>query len=192
MVERRQTRSMTRQYGYKKLMDNYIATLEILGNTNEDRVVYDRSHAAFRTDSCKVLSIQHMFTGEFCTTGHSVMYFYSPKIVYNVGDVINVECTLDHNDGPGIHYFRSKEAAFSCALGISSCPTTYSGQVYYYTHNGEVYRVVNFENGIPVLASHPNPKYPKSADPTYADNANTYITQYDREKRIYIKWLIEK
>ena len=47
--------------GYKKLQNNYIAELEILGKTNENRDdIANPQYAKYRTSKVKVLKIFHM------------------------------------------------------------------------------------------------------------------------------------
>jgi len=98
--------------GYKKCRDDVIVTLEILGDTNRDRPdVINADYAKFRTNKAKVVAIESM---EFPRKRlRSATSLHTQNFVYNVGRIIEVNVSDDWNEvcGPGIHYYKTKDAA---------------------------------------------------------------------------------
>ena len=116
--------------GYKSC-NEYITTLEILGNNNEYREgIVDRHYAKFKTDSCKVLSIVHKETEEEI----SEIINKCDNILYKIGETIIVhDYNSDINKVNEIQYFLSKKAAYY--YNYNNGKTVYSwysnGQLYY-------------------------------------------------------------
>ncbi len=99
-----------------KACRNSIVTLELLNDsvTNEKRKwVVDADHAKFRCNKAKVIDITNVKTGELME-GDLSIYFAS--FTYPLGEEVNVtyfDENLDDVCTGGIHYFKTKEAAFS-------------------------------------------------------------------------------
>jgi len=120
--------------GYKKLKNDLIATLHIVGKTNQDRKVVDRLHAKYRTDRVRVISIKHAFTGEQFSQGVSI---HDKSFIYQVDKEVAVDCTLDSTMcAAGIHYFLTEEAAWSWQISL---PSNYSGTCKAWYPNGQLW-----------------------------------------------------
>ena len=104
---------MVPQYGYKAGYLSII-TLQILGKTNEGRNdVFDSNYAKFRCSSAIVVDIEHYDTQEKMNMDVST---YDSSFIYEVGkEVVPHKYGEDLNKicAPGIHYFKTKEAAES-------------------------------------------------------------------------------
>ena len=98
-----------------KACRNSIVTLELLGNTttneNRDGVVNDK-YAKFRCDKAKVILIVNVKTEETIKKDVSIR---NPNFHYRVGEIVKTDFTTNLNAvcTKGIHYFKTKEAAFS-------------------------------------------------------------------------------
>ena len=104
--------------GYKKLKGDYIAKLEILGKTNENRDdIADPQYAKYRTSKVKVLKIFHM-NGEVNNDETQIIKqmngIFRENFVYITGEEIYVS---DYDEdvnivcSRGIHYFKTLEQA---------------------------------------------------------------------------------
>jgi len=102
---------------YKAARPSHIATLELLPDsiTNEKRKVIDSDHARYRCDKARVISINHVLTGEPINSASS---WYMPNFSYKVGDNVSTDFgpNLDNCCQPGIHYFKTHESAVSFCL----------------------------------------------------------------------------
>lgn len=100
--------------GYKKLRNDWIAKLEILGENNESRVVVDSNYAKYRTSKARVLKIFKYSNDKIKVLNKgSVGSIYTQSFRYRVGEV--VEAHFDPNVkkvcGSGIHYYKTLDAA---------------------------------------------------------------------------------
>ncbi len=99
-----------------KACKNSISTLELLldSRTNEHReYVVDPNFAKFRTNKVKVVSIVNPETKEQLDKDYSM---YDPIFRYTVGKVIEAgdfNCDINKVCAPGIHYFKTYDAALS-------------------------------------------------------------------------------
>lgn len=107
----------TKKLGYAKMYTSHLSrrlvvTLEILGDNNENRKVFDPNYAIFRCSKAKVIEIKDMFEDcEFdeCRKMGAI------KIPYKVGDIIEDENYEDGDEADSdstIRYFKTYEAAF--------------------------------------------------------------------------------
>jgi Family of unknown function (DUF5758)/MORN repeat variant len=99
-----------------------IITLTIRGQTNEKRDgVVDPLHAKFRTQKAYVDVIENVETGWEMISDCSI---HNSLFIYTVGKIIEVDnYDTDINEvcAPGIHYFKTREAAESWWLKYWGC-----------------------------------------------------------------------
>ena len=125
--------------GYKKLQNDYIAELEILGKTNEHRKnIANPQYAKYRTSKVKVLKI---FKNE--RRGIKQMNgLYNKNFSYTVGKEI---CIDDYNENVnkvcsrGIHYFKTPFQAKMWGLPLSKDKAgkwNYTGKWFEWYENG--------------------------------------------------------
>jgi len=125
-----------------------IITLELLpdSKTNEARNgVYDLNFAKFRTNKAKVISIVDPKTTENRKWDYSE---YDRCFKYNVDQIVEVadyDNNINEICAPGIHYFKTREAAVSYywASVISVPDGTYT----FYHDNGRVKLVKSIKSG---------------------------------------------
>jgi hypothetical protein len=106
---------------YKTVRPCHILTLELFDDslTNEDRIVVDPRYARYKTNKAKVISINHVLTGEDTNVAYS---WHMKNFEYRVGDIVTAGYSSEDDDqkhltcGVGIHYFKTKEAAISFCL----------------------------------------------------------------------------
>jgi antitoxin component YwqK of YwqJK toxin-antitoxin module len=93
---------------------NSIITLTITGKTNEKRDgVVDAKYAKFRTSSARVDDIEDYKTKEKMVSDMSI---HDISFIYTLGEEVKVENYDEDINGicaPGIHYFKTREAAES-------------------------------------------------------------------------------
>lgn len=119
--------------GYRKLDNNCIAVLAILGINNENREhVINKNNAMFICSKVKVLRIYNMFTKEDQNSCNSIRFSSKPN-TYTVGEIKEVN-NYSEIRGTGIHYFLSTKTAYYFLFNV---PKNYSGVVpFYYYING--------------------------------------------------------
>jgi antitoxin component YwqK of YwqJK toxin-antitoxin module len=122
-----------------------IITLEITGKTNEKRGgIADPLHAKFRTSSARVIDIKNFETGLQMEEDVSK---HDPEFVYKVGEEVKVvDYYEDINEvcAPGIHYFKTREAAESWFLNSYDIQDgSYRG----WHENGQLETEINYKNG---------------------------------------------
>ena len=105
--------------GYKKLQNNYIAELEILGKTNENRNdIANPQYAKYRTSKVRVLKIFHMnceVNNETQVNDETQIIeqmnsLYDINFIYVVGKemhVSNYNENVNEVCSKGIHYFKT-------------------------------------------------------------------------------------
>ena len=113
---------MPNHIGYKKCQGRRIVELEILGDTNEDRVdIVDKQCAMMRCSEARVIQIYDMFDNDIKYDLACGFYKHDevgeipdcPK--YRLGQIAKPDKWDDNIDEVhtnGIHYFLSKEPAF--------------------------------------------------------------------------------
>ena len=145
--------------GYKKLQNGYIAKLEILGKTNENRKnIANPQYAKYRTSKVKVLKIFHM-NGEVNNAEpqmndetqiiEQMNGLYDKNFVYIVGkemlsdydEDVNVMCSQ------GIHYFKTLEQAKMWNLYSSPPSPLYTGKYIEWWDNGNKFYEKEFKDG---------------------------------------------
>ena len=95
--------------GYAKLRDDYIAELEILGKTNENRQdIVDPQYAEYRTSKVKVLKIFHMSETQVNGEVNNVTQVIEQINEYVVGKEIHAS---NEDINYGIRYFKTLEPA---------------------------------------------------------------------------------
>lgn len=94
---------------WKKLRDNAICELQVVGESNEDRAVVNENYAKYRCAEVIVLNIYDK-NGKPIQRGVSIR---DPKFVYHVGKSAKVNDANLSNEAchVGIHYFKTREAA---------------------------------------------------------------------------------
>ena len=114
--------------GYKKLQNDYIAKLEILGKTNENRIdIANPRYAKYRTSKVKVLKI--FKNGK---RGIKIIKqmngLYDKKFVYTTGKEIyvsNYDEDVNNVCSQGIHYFKTPYQAKMWELNVNNYTGTY-------------------------------------------------------------------
>ena len=122
--------------GYKKLRGGYIAELEILGKTNENRDdIADSQYAKYRTSKAKVLKIFH--TNDETRVIKQVNGLRDENFMYGVGKEIYV-ADYDENVNAvcskGIHYFKTLEQAKMWELNLDN----YAGKLIAWHDDGTI------------------------------------------------------
>lgn len=139
-----QTRSQ--KIGYKKLRNDYIAKLRILGQTNENREgIVDAQYAKYRTSKVQVLKIYHYDTHHEVQEMNGI---FDKKFMYRRGEIIEIDNydTLTTNIcGRGIHYFKTEYQAMVWGL----CPKQYkfNGVYKMWWSNGQLRSIHTFVKG---------------------------------------------
>ena len=132
--------------GYKKLQNDYIAKLEILGKTNENRQdIADPQHAKYRTSKAKVLKI---FKNGKCGIRiiKQMNGLYNPSFMYIAGKEIYVsDYDEDVNNvcSRGIHYFKTPYQAKMWELNDDN----YTGKYIEWYDNGNIQEEGEYKNG---------------------------------------------
>jgi antitoxin component YwqK of YwqJK toxin-antitoxin module len=166
-----QTRSHT--IGYKKLRNDYIAKLRILGQTNEQRDgVVDAMYSKYRTSKVKVLKIYHFKTREEIQEMNSI---YDKSFIYRVGEIITIDVyniNINMVCGSGIHYFKNEESALLWNMNPKKC--NYNGIFKQWYENGQISCSINFVNG---------KRHGKSL--TWYRNGNLYIQSEFNKDKLY-------
>jgi Family of unknown function (DUF5758)/MORN repeat variant len=125
---------------------NSIITLKITGKTNENRKgVVNPNYAKFRTDKALVIDIENFHTKEKMETDISM---HDQHFIYRVGEEVNVGNYDENTDeicAPGIHYFKTKEAAEGWWFGEHSWRYRH-GLVKNWYESGELYSEINYNN----------------------------------------------
>ena len=129
--------------GYKKLQNGYIAELEILGKTNENRRhIENPQYAKYRTSKVKVLKI---FKNE--RRGIKQMNgLYDKNFVYGVGKeihVANYDENMNNVCSQGIHYFKTLEQAKMWKLNLDN----YTGKYIEWYDNGNKWYEREYKDG---------------------------------------------
>jgi len=129
---------------YKRCRDDVIVTLEILGDTNEDRSgVVDANYAMFRTNRAKVVAIESM---EFpCKRLRSAISLHTQTFTYTIDTIVKVNVVGDCNKecGPGIYYYKTKDAACNhCAPRFK-----YTGEIVLRYDSGAKFKSFHMVNG---------------------------------------------
>ena len=133
-------------YGYKAAK-NSIITLQILGKTNESRAdIFDSNFAKFRCSKALVVDIEDFWTKEKTNIDKSI---YRESFIYEVGkevvpDIYNED--LNIVCAPGIHYFKTKEAAE--AYFLENSIRKQDGLQHLFHDNGRVKNEVTYQNGL--------------------------------------------
>lgn len=102
----------SKHIGYKKVQNDIIVELEILGNHNEDRNYIDKRYAKMRCSKAKVLNIYSIFNMNI--KFQSAKSLYDHSFTYDVGQIIREKKFNKNKDmvcGEGIHYYLNKESA---------------------------------------------------------------------------------
>ena len=138
--------------GYKKLQNNYIAKLEILGKTNENRKnIADPQYAIYRTSKVKVLKIFHMnsevddetqiieqMDGLDGLCDKNFVYIEGKEMhVSNYDEDVNEVCSQ------GIHYFKTPFQAKMWELNVNN----YIGKYMEWYDNGTTQCEGEYKNG---------------------------------------------
>lgn len=101
--------------GYKKLLNGWIAKLEILGQNNEKRNnIIEPMRAKYRCSKAKVLKIFKQGKRGIKITRKAIGGSYDTNFKYQVGKVVevkNFDKNIDEVCSRGIHYFKSLECA---------------------------------------------------------------------------------
>jgi len=131
---------------YKKLLDNRICVLQIIGECNEDRkYVIDKQYAQFRCSKAKVLQIYETTgttVGTVVSGGtigiHKKIYkegmsIFAIKLKYKVGEIVETFYDPSENSRNGIHYFLTEDAAYWYNFHK---PYNYSGDLKEFYENG--------------------------------------------------------
>ncbi len=171
---------------YKKLLGNLIATLRVDGQDNCNRKgVINPDYAKFRCNKATVISIQHMISKDTHQSGQS---WYNPYFEYKVGETIEInECVLDDvPSAPGIHFFKTYEAAYYF-LNTFPSDNNYTGDWKTFGLNGELECIRSYENGEEIKAvgyksgninsirtQYPNAIVMEAADPV---NKKLYVSE---------------
>jgi len=130
--------------GFKKLRDNLIAELEILGENNEQRKgAIVKETAKYRCSKAKVLSITDI-KGKSYEKGYSI---YDSNFLYEVGKVIQTKYDPDIEEvcSEGIHYFKIKKCALTYETMV---PGDFTGKWELWYDNGLLRSETYFKNGI--------------------------------------------
>ena len=113
--------------GYKKLRNDYIAELEILGKTNENRDdIANPQYAKYRTSKVKVLKIFHM--NDEMQVIQQMNGFYDENFIYIVGKEMHVsdyDENVNNVCSQGIHYFKTQYQAKMWNLYLNNCTGKY-------------------------------------------------------------------
>lgn len=139
------TTSTQSKIGYKKLRNNLIAELEILGDNNENRSdIVDSINAKYRCSKVRVLSIKD-YDGKAHEEGRSL---YNGEFIYKVGEIIETEYDKDIDKvcSSGIHYFLSYERAEKYEANM---PLDFTGCWVYYYDNGQLESKCEYVKGKP-------------------------------------------
>ena len=134
---------MSIKIGYKKLRNNLIAELEILGDNNENRSdIVDPINAEHRCSKVRVLSIKD-HDGKPYDEGNSLN---DKQFIYKVGEIIETEYdkNIDKVCSSGIHYFLSYKRAKEYDMTV---PKNFTGYWFDYYDNGLLKYKRQFENG---------------------------------------------
>jgi antitoxin component YwqK of YwqJK toxin-antitoxin module len=133
------------QYVYKAGQCSII-TLEITGKTNEKRGgIADPLHAKFRTDKALVIDIKNFTTGLQMEEDVSK---HDPEFVYKVGEEVrgdDYDEDINEVCAPGIHYFKTKEAAESWWLRHNLYKIEGLYRTWY--ENGQLESEANYKDG---------------------------------------------
>ena len=133
--------------GYKKLQNNYIAKLEILGKTNENRKnIANLQYAKYRTSKVKVLEIFHM--NDKTRVIKQMNGLYDINFVYTAGEEIcidNYDENINEVCSQGIHYFKTSEQAKMWQLPLYN----YTGKYMDWYDDGNKMCEGEYKNGKP-------------------------------------------
>jgi antitoxin component YwqK of YwqJK toxin-antitoxin module len=129
-----------------KSCGEYIVSLAKLNDTitNESRNdIANVSYAKFRGNKFLVTKICHKFTNESIDFIYNTCY--KIKLLYKVNEIVEVKFSKDLNEicAEGIHYFKSKEAAYYYCLNT----TNYTGKFKVWHDNGQLAVECNYKNG---------------------------------------------
>jgi antitoxin component YwqK of YwqJK toxin-antitoxin module len=136
-----------KEHVFKSCSREWIVILEKLEDThtNENRCdIVDPLYAKFRANKLKVVNIIHKFKNQEIDKIQNSVYS-DKKITYKKGEVIedeNFNVNIENVCAPGIHYFKSKEAAFYYEI-----PDNYTGRYNQWYQNGQRYIECVFKNG---------------------------------------------
>ena len=134
--------------GYQKLLNDYIAKLEILGKTNENRQdIANPQYAQYRTSKVKVLKIFHMNAevNDETQVIKKMNGLYN-NFMYVVGKEIYVDdYDEDVNEvySRGIYYFKTLEQAKEWKFHSDN----YTGQCIKWYDNGNKEYEIEFKDG---------------------------------------------
>jgi hypothetical protein len=149
---------------YKSCCD-WIVTLQPVEGTitNIDRnSVVDPRYAKFRGDKFMVVGIEHKYDPTLTTESVTSSGYYKESLVYRVGEIVTVEDfdnDLNNICSTGIHFFLTKEAAFSYEMPTEEYLKQLSGHRITYHDNGHKDTEAVYENGVrcgPYIVYHPN------------------------------------
>ena len=139
--------------GYKKLQKGYIAKLEILGKTNENRIdIANPQYAKYRASKVKVLKIFHMngeVNGEVNDETQVIKQMngiLDMNFVYTSGKEIcvsNYDRNVNTVSSQGIHYFKTPYQAKMWQLSSNN----YTGKYMDWYDNGNKRREGEYKNG---------------------------------------------
>ena len=130
--------------GYKKLQNGYIAELEILGKTNENRKnIANPQYAKYRTSKVKVLKIFYM--NDETQVIKQMSELHDENFIYIEGKEIDVDYDEDVNEvcSRGIYYFKTPYQAKMWNLYSNN----YIGKYIVWYDNGTLRQEGEFKNG---------------------------------------------
>jgi antitoxin component YwqK of YwqJK toxin-antitoxin module len=138
---------------YKSCEKNWIVCLQpvegTITNVGRDNVV-DLKYAKFRGNKFMVVGIQHKYDPSLITTSIASRGYYKKSLVYTIGEIVEVE---DYNMNKnivcttGIHFFLTREAAFSYEKPADEYFEQLSGVYTTYHDNGNKSSETTYENG---------------------------------------------
>jgi hypothetical protein len=172
---------------YKSCMNDWIVTLQpvkgTITNIDRDNVV-DQRYAKFRGNKFMVVGIEHKYDPSMTTK--SVTSCYDVKsLVYEIGELVEVEdYNIDKNIvcTSGIHFFLTRETAFSYEKPSHEYFEQFSGHYVKYYDDGKKSVESAYENGKlhgPYVGYHANGK--KYIDVTYekGERHGSYYKYYN-------------
>lgn len=134
--------------GYKKLRNGWIAKLQILGETNENRQnIVDKNYAKYRTSEAKVLKIFKKSGESTEETHESISGLYNKNFTYKTGEIVkpnSFDPDLGEVCSSGIHYFKTYEQAYMWTLEYAN----YTGEYKEWHNNGQLFIECEFINGV--------------------------------------------
>lgn len=136
---------------YKKCADQHIVTLQKCPDTitTEKRSnIVDKNFAKFRANKLKCVDIEDWKTGQKI---NNIKSLYDPSFKYYIGEIIkvdNYDTNINKICAPGIHYFKTKDAAkYFNISGLEIIPDNYTGKWAQYNDDGLKLEEANYQNG---------------------------------------------